>query len=270
MTDQRHPTTDPRAEPVFWVCGVRFPRRDADWLRDVVEGAYGVFLNMHTFSNRVEDASCLTLEAVDAAIADVRRRVHEYVPPRIAALLDPPYGVSLSVRTEPAPAPHWSERLARLGACEEALDWCKSQPSPEAAWDACPRGDWLIWIAARVVPNRRLVVGVACQCVRDAVEFGYQMRLALGVVGAWAWGEVTAVEVGRAGFAAKRSEAVASTAVYCLAEAVTEYRPERAADLVGVALNTAAYAGDAPYDDALRRCADYVREHITRPEWPEE
>jgi len=37
--------------------------------------------------------------------------------------------------------------LVTHDACEEALDWLDEQPgqSPEAIWETCPRGDWLLW-----------------------------------------------------------------------------------------------------------------------------
>lgn len=44
--------------------------------------------------------------------------------------------------------------------CREAIAWLDSQPDPEnlaAAWENCPRGDWLWWIARRVAPPPRSV-----------------------------------------------------------------------------------------------------------------
>ena len=42
------------------------------------------------------------------------------------------------------------DRIADLGACAPALDWLRSEqyPSLQAAWDACPLGDWLLWVLA--------------------------------------------------------------------------------------------------------------------------
>ena len=42
------------------------------------------------------------------------------------------------------------ERIEALGACAPALDWLRSEqyPSLQAAWDACPLGDWLLWVLA--------------------------------------------------------------------------------------------------------------------------
>ena len=42
------------------------------------------------------------------------------------------------------------ERIEALGACAPALDWLRSEQHPtlQAAWDACPLGDWLLWVLA--------------------------------------------------------------------------------------------------------------------------
>ena len=42
------------------------------------------------------------------------------------------------------------ERIEALGACAPALDWLRSEQHPtlQAAWDACPQGDWLLWVLA--------------------------------------------------------------------------------------------------------------------------
>ena len=40
------------------------------------------------------------------------------------------------------------ERIADMGACAPAMAWLRSEqyPTLQAAWDACPRGDWLLWV----------------------------------------------------------------------------------------------------------------------------
>ena len=41
---------------------------------------------------------------------------------------------------------HWTVELERLGACPEAVAWCRDYATPQAAWDACQRGDWMAWL----------------------------------------------------------------------------------------------------------------------------
>ena len=63
------------------------------------------------------------------------------------------------------------ERLKQLGACAEAIEFAARYRSPEAAWDACHRVDWLIWYAIKAgVPNQ-LVVRATCACVRTALKY---------------------------------------------------------------------------------------------------
>ena len=40
------------------------------------------------------------------------------------------------------------ERIEALGACAPAMAWLRSgqYPSLQVAWDACPRGDWMLWL----------------------------------------------------------------------------------------------------------------------------
>ena len=39
--------------------------------------------------------------------------------------------------------------LTQHRACGEARDWLGKR-TPKQAWDECPRGDWMLWIAARI------------------------------------------------------------------------------------------------------------------------
>jgi hypothetical protein len=40
---------------------------------------------------------------------------------------------------------HWSKRLRQHDACQGAVDWTQQYPTPEAAWAACMRSDWMLW-----------------------------------------------------------------------------------------------------------------------------
>lgn len=44
------------------------------------------------------------------------------------------------------------DRIADLGACGPALGWLRSEqyPTLQEAWDACPRGDWMLWLLSTV------------------------------------------------------------------------------------------------------------------------
>ena len=41
---------------------------------------------------------------------------------------------------------HWSDALLTLRACEDAIDFAAQHATYEAAWAACERGDWMVWL----------------------------------------------------------------------------------------------------------------------------
>ena len=40
----------------------------------------------------------------------------------------------------------WIEELKKLNACKEALEWCETQDSLEAAWKNCECVGWMEWL----------------------------------------------------------------------------------------------------------------------------
>ena len=48
----------------------------------------------------------------------------------------------------------WIERLEAIGACCEAIDWCKTQSDKQTAWENCGRGYWMLWLLWRVSPDK--------------------------------------------------------------------------------------------------------------------
>lgn len=66
------------------------------------------------------------------------------------------------------PMTHWTNALKRFGACDEAVAWAQDYESLAAAWAACERGDWMLWLLARVAqqgsPEHKAAVATACVC----------------------------------------------------------------------------------------------------------
>jgi len=142
------------------------------------------------------------------------------------------------------------ESLRRLGACDAATQWAESQPDAETAWRQCPRGDWLLWIAARVDIDSKLLVRAACACARTAlprVPAGEERpRLAIEMAEAWSRGEATLYDVLRAAQAASAAASAAADAAYAAAASAAADAAYAAAD----ADAAAAYAAAAAADDA--------------------
>ena len=70
-----------------------------------------------------------------------------------------------------------ADRLDALGACEDAIDWVADEGhrSLAAAWAACPRGDWMLWLAARLAGKPGSVAGrrairAGAACVRSTLS----------------------------------------------------------------------------------------------------
>ena len=160
---------------------------------------------------------------------------------------------------------HWTEKLTAIGACPDAVAWAQAYPTLEAAWAACDRGDWMLWLAGRVSgepgsESRRLVARAAASCARlalpawkerhpedDTVEAVIlaaergdpeECRKASSSWASWAsWAAAAASSASAASWAAASSWAAAeeAEAAEAEAEAVEEARIKRlseCADLV--------------------------------------
>jgi len=68
------------------------------------------------------------------------------------------------------------EQIAHLGPCEDAVEWLGGKTDWQAAWDTCPRGDWLLWLYSRLTKREagdethRTLVRIACACARTRLS----------------------------------------------------------------------------------------------------
>jgi len=156
---------------------------------------------------------------------------------------------------------HWSAALARLGACEDAVLWAMQQPDPEAAWRSCERGDWMLWLTAKLAgppgdDSRRPLVLAACECARLVLHLlpvgEDRPRRAIEMAEHWAKGDMT-LDDARVAAAADAANAAANANAY----AANAY----------AAANAAAYAADAAAArrKTERQCADIVRRWYPTP-----
>jgi hypothetical protein len=155
--------------------------------------------------------------------------------------------------------------LVRREACYEAIAWAKGK-SLRAAWDGCKRADWMLWLAAKLLP-RKSVVRAACACARTALRYvpagEDRPRVAIETAERWTRGEATIAEVRSAAHAASVSAYAASVSAYAAyASAVS----------VSVSVSVSAYAADATAyaadatgsrAKALSKMAKLVRKQIT-------
>jgi hypothetical protein len=146
-----------------------------------------------------------------------------------------------------------SALLRKLGACKEARKFAEMKTLTEA-WSTCERGDWLLWIAARMVgqhgwPTHQQIVLAACTCAETALQYVSKgedrPRIAIETARRWAIGEATLDEV--------RADAAAAYAAY----ADVAYA-DAAAVYAAYADSTYAAYADVAYADAAAVYAAYA------------
>lgn len=153
------------------------------------------------------------------------------------------------------------KKLKSLGACPDAVKWCKGRSVAEA-WHDCERGDWMLWLCEKLSgepgsDGRRKLVLCVCECARLALPSarGDVARVAIETAERWARGEarVELEDVRRA------ARAAAAAAAYAAAYAAY------AAVYATAAAAYAAYTAAAIHADAtssiLDKCAGIARRH---------
>ena len=111
--------------------------------------------------------------------------------------------------------------LQSIGACREAVDYVRTGKfrTLSAAWEVCPRGDWLLWYAGKMSgppesEGRKKLVLAACECARLALPHA-KSPAALACIEAaekWARGEATIEQVQAARRAVSYADAAAAAA----------------------------------------------------------
>jgi len=187
---------------------------------------------------------------------------------------------------------HWSRKLQAIGACLDAVEWARTQPSLAAAWRTCERGDWMLWLAGRRIVtagslSHRRVVKAAASCARLALPI-YEARRPndkrprAAILAAEQWARVPseankqkASADADAAYDAAYAAASAAAAAYAAAsDAAAAYAAAyAAASAAAAAADAAADAADADAADAARkrslsRSAAIVRRIVPCPRLP--
>ena len=141
--------------------------------------------------------------------------------------------------------------LLPSSACDPARQWVAvSEGTPERLWDTCQRGDWMLWLCARIGVDRKLVVLAACDCAETAPghsEIPAAVEC-IRVTRAWCRGEaaIDEVRMARRGCAtAVAATATATAAVSADAAAVSAVSTATAATAAVSAATAATDAADA-------------------------
>ncbi len=168
--------------------------------------------------------------------------------------------------------------LRERGAHHDVVAWAEGFGDRwEDLWEACPRADWLLGVAARRGVDRATLVRGACACARFALDYLGESedrpRRAIEAAEAYVRGvddpdaRREAARIAEAAVDEAPDPAVAAAAMAALAAVRAVDLPEEAALAAASAAQASVLdAGDCAMLSALtyaqRTCADRVREAI--------
>ena len=169
--------------------------------------------------------------------------------------------------------------LSEAGAARDVVDWARPfRADWDRAWQECPRGDWLLAIAAKRGADPRTIVSAAAACARLALAQVPDDELApldaIDTAERWARGEEADVARARARIEhlvdAAPDPAVAAAATAALAALSAIDSPGDAATAAAAVVQAAVLdAGDCAMLSAMgyaqSECARVVREHVALP-----
>lgn len=173
--------------------------------------------------------------------------------------------------------------LEARGAYRDVVAWAEPAADDwEGAWRACPRGDWLLGIAASVEStDRRALVRAACACAELALEVvdDGPARRALDALGAWAGGAEDTVSLDaaqaalEAAFAEALDPAVQASQAAALAALAARHDPREAPAAAAAAVQANVLAtGECAMESVLRyahaQAAERVRAALPAPRQP--
>ena len=167
--------------------------------------------------------------------------------------------------------------LENLNACSSSLEWAGNRKTSKAAWLACPRGDWLLWLAGRIGIDKNLIALAACDIAESVLhlvpENEERPRKAIETARAFVAGKATKEEVRAAAAAA---DAAATWHAAAAADAAATWHAADAAYYAAYAACHAAYAAtnavtdrDSAWAEKQKQFAYIVRKRIPWEIWKE-
>ena len=105
--------------------------------------------------------------------------------------------------------------IKQFDPCTDALVYYNSCVSTEEAWNNCPRGDWMLWIASKLKVDKRKLFLAKGKCAETVIHLMWDKRSidAVNATIAYGLGNISDEELKRA--------AAAAAAAYAAADAAT-------------------------------------------------
>ena len=164
--------------------------------------------------------------------------------------------------------------IERFNPCFEALEFRKKYKTFRGAWNNCPRGDWMLWIAKNLGVDIRLLTLAKGYCAKTVIHLMTDQRSKDAVKAAidYGHGKIDDVQL-RNGLCAAYAAYAAADAAYAAYAAA--YAANSAAD-AAYAANAAAYAANVAANAAYaanaaaariknqKATADICRKYLTK------
>jgi hypothetical protein len=114
--------------------------------------------------------------------------------------------------------------LTQFNVCEDGLIFYDNYDSFEDAWNACPRGDWMLWIAHKLKVDHRILTLAKSRCARTVIHLmkDKRSRDAVEVSEQYGLGKATKEELMKADKGAKDAY-IASASSAATAAAVAAF-----------------------------------------------
>ena len=161
-------------------------------------------------------------------------------------------------------------KLEKTGACKEAIFYVRTHKNYEEAWNNCPRGDWMLWIAAKLQIDKRLLTLAKGKCAATVLRLMKDKRSKKAVKAAIDYGhgligDEELKNAADAAYDAAYAAYAANASAYGIDAADAAYAVAYAAYS---AANASAYASAAATDAAreknLQETADICRDLLTK------
>jgi len=160
--------------------------------------------------------------------------------------------------------------LEKTGACKEAIFYVRTQKNYEEAWYNCSRGDWMLWIAAKLQIDKRLLTLTKGKCAATVLRLMKDKRSKKAVKAAIDYGHglIGDEELKNAADAAYDAAYAAYAAYDAAYAAYAAYAAaaDAAADAAAAydAADAYAAATDAAREKNLQETADICRDLLTK------
>ena len=158
--------------------------------------------------------------------------------------------------------------IEQFNPCREALQFRQQFNSFEKAWKACPRGDWMLWIAQKLDVDLKTLTLAKGYCANTVIKLMKDKRSKNAVKLAIKFGKglVELPELNAAYAAADAAYAAADAAAYAADAADAAYAAAYAAYAAYAAdvADVAAYAANAAKVKNQKQTAKICRKYLTK------